>query len=172
MGIEGDSFDLGPGLSCSTNFFDSRLLVYIATLITDVDNPKNAKHPQGGHGQDLLQSVAIRKILREVLHDRQTQYPTSLMNDVKLLQDKSIKGRHRMAIEVRLGEKRILAEALAHLENRSHGTLAVKPPRIKDITITAPRARIHWAHEEMGSGGLAPSKLRDDIPSDTRKRKR
>ena len=43
-------------------------------------------------------------------------YPTSINDDERLLKVGSLEKRHRMAIEVRLGEKRLLHEALALLQ--------------------------------------------------------
>jgi hypothetical protein len=48
-----------------------------------------------------------------------SQYQTSIEEDEALLQDEKIQGRKRMAIEVRLGEKRLLQEA----ESAAHGVL-------------------------------------------------
>lgn len=61
-------------------------------------------------------SSDIAHILRKVIVTRQEDYATSLAEDQTLLQNSIIGGRQRMAIEVRLGEKMILKEALEELE--------------------------------------------------------
>lgn len=58
----------------------------------------------------------IAHILRKIIVTRQQDYATTLASDQALLQDSSIQGRRRMAIDVRLGEKMILKEALEELE--------------------------------------------------------
>lgn len=44
---------------------------------------------------------------------KQKQYPTSRSEDEVLLQNRGISKRHRMAVEVRLGEKKLLEAAIA-----------------------------------------------------------
>ena len=56
-------------------------------------------------------------VLKKVLIQRRASFDTSIAEDVALLQDESVKGRIRMAVEVRLGEKEILAAALVSVEN-------------------------------------------------------
>ena len=58
----------------------------------------------------------MHKVLTSVFLERQSQYTTTISQDERLLDDDGIKGRYRMAIEVRLGEKSIIAEALAYLK--------------------------------------------------------
>ena len=52
-------------------------------------------------------------ILEKVLKARLAQYPTSIEHDQGLLSRDDLGKRHRMAVEVRLGEKHLLQEALA-----------------------------------------------------------
>lgn len=54
--------------------------------------------------------------MTKALTAKLAQYPTSIEDDEKLLKVGSLEKRHRMAIEVRLGEKRLLHEALALLQ--------------------------------------------------------
>jgi SET domain-containing protein 6 len=58
---------------------------------------------------DTIYNVVVEKALKA----RLAQYPTSADQDEQLLQKDDLSKRHRMAIEVRLGEKRLLQEALA-----------------------------------------------------------
>ena len=51
-------------------------------------------------------------VLKQIILRRRNEYSTSLAEDSVLLQDNAVQGRRRMAIEVRLGEKEILASAL------------------------------------------------------------
>ena len=50
--------------------------------------------------------------LRDIIAQRQAQYDTTIAEDRKLLKDADLTKRHRLAIEVRLGEKELLAMAL------------------------------------------------------------
>ena len=73
----------------------------------------------------------VGKIMAEVLSKRVSQYKTSAVEDTELLKDSTIKGRRRMAIEVRLGEKEVLKEAQAYA---SSIVLAYEPrPRAKSL---------------------------------------
>lgn len=63
--------------------------------------------------------LAALSLLREVVRNRQQEYSTTIAEDVRLLQDQMIQGRQRMAIEIRLGEKEILAATLQYTERRA-----------------------------------------------------
>ena len=54
----------------------------------------------------------IALVLTKIIVGRLKSYNTSIEEDVVLLRDSELDDRHRMAIEVRLGEKEILAAAL------------------------------------------------------------
>jgi hypothetical protein len=56
--------------------------------------------------------------LKEVLHERFKAYKTTIAEDTVLLANDDLPGRLRMAIEVRLGEKEILANTLAGLQRQ------------------------------------------------------
>lgn len=62
--------------------------------------------------RDELQNTVLKKALITKL----TQYPTSVEEDEALLERDDISKRHRMAVEVRLGEKRLLEEAINVVE--------------------------------------------------------
>lgn len=49
------------------------------------------------------------------------QYPTSIQHDEVLLKTEGLTKRHRMAVEVRLGEKFLLQEAIALVERSTNG---------------------------------------------------
>jgi SET domain-containing protein 6 len=52
-------------------------------------------------------------VIVEALEKKLAQYPTTVLEDVALLKKADLSKRYRMAIEVRLGEKRLLQEAIA-----------------------------------------------------------
>jgi SET domain-containing protein 6 len=61
--------------------------------------------------EDIFNTVVTKALAAKL-----AQYPTSTEDDEKLLKAGSLEKRHRMATEVRLGEKRLLHEALALLQ--------------------------------------------------------
>lgn len=61
--------------------------------------------------EDIFNTVVTKALAAKL-----AQYPTSIEDDEKLLKIGSLEKRHRMTIEVRLGEKRLLHEALALLQ--------------------------------------------------------
>lgn len=58
-------------------------------------------------------------VLTQVLSEKLAAYPTSVEEDKTLLEKSDISHRHRMAIQVRLGEKALLEEVLAMLKGRT-----------------------------------------------------
>ncbi len=59
-------------------------------------------------------------IVAKALTAKLALYSTTLEEDEKLLKSSSLGKRHRMAIEVRVGEKRLLHEALDLLRGGDH----------------------------------------------------
>ena len=57
-------------------------------------------------------------VIKKPLSQRQNEYATSIAEDTSLLQNPQVKGRSRMTIEVRLGEKEILAAALDSIKKK------------------------------------------------------
>lgn len=62
--------------------------------------------------------MPLALVLRKVISLRQSAYRTTIAEDAILLEDGDLQGRRRMAIEVRLGEKEILAKAADEVEQR------------------------------------------------------
>lgn len=60
----------------------------------------------------------VNAVITRVLTDKLAGYSTSIRDDRALLKKPDLTNRHRMAIEVRLGEKVLLEEALAMLRAR------------------------------------------------------
>lgn len=55
---------------------------------------------------------AFWEVMARAIPMRQSQYATTVQQDEELYRNPAVQGRHRMAVEVRLGEKYILQEAL------------------------------------------------------------
>lgn len=60
----------------------------------------------------------LNAVITQVLTDKLAEYPSSIRDDRAILKKSDITNRHRMAIEVRLGEKVLLEEAIAMLKAR------------------------------------------------------
>jgi SET domain-containing protein 6 len=58
-------------------------------------------------------------VITQVLTEKLAEYPTSVQEDKALLEKSNLANRHRMAIEVRLGEKLLLEESLAMMKERA-----------------------------------------------------
>ena len=57
----------------------------------------------------------VKSVIMDALRARLAQYTTSAQQDEEFLASRDVTGRLRMAIEVRLGEKALLREAISHL---------------------------------------------------------
>ncbi|ROT34588.1 SET domain-containing protein RMS1 [Sodiomyces alkalinus F11] len=62
-------------------------------------------------------------VVAKVLDARLAQYPTTAQNDEALLARDDLPHRHRMAVHVRLGEKKLLQEAIDLLQSQAQGGL-------------------------------------------------
>lgn len=67
-------------------------------------------------GDKKKRDEIVNGVLTQVLTDKRSDYLTSIKEDRALLQKSDLANRHRMAVEVRLGEKILLEEALAMLK--------------------------------------------------------
>ena len=65
-------------------------------------------------------TLAMAQVLKKIIVRRRDDYYTTIAEDATLLQDSAVQGRRRMAIEIRLGEKEILASALGAVEEKIH----------------------------------------------------
>jgi SET domain-containing protein 6 len=59
---------------------------------------------------------SCKAAITQALMTKLEQYPTSIEEDKELLKKQDLAKRHRMAIEVRLGEKTLLQEAVALMQ--------------------------------------------------------
>ena len=99
--------------------FPFELLCLVNALLLDdasyTSNILKRSQPSGCGAS--LQSKRIHQGLKDIINQRLRSYKTTLAQDVQLLSN-SLPRRHRMAVEVRLGEKRVLASALAALSDK------------------------------------------------------
>ena len=87
---------ISPELTEQMKLFIKDIKKLRPELVSELSGMKEVPH-------DIILPVLLAKL---------KQYPTSVSDDEALLQGKSLSKRHRMAAEVRLGEKRLLEEAV------------------------------------------------------------
>ena len=90
--------------------FVDALTMNPGTLQEEIDANEVPEVPRFTHQMGL----ALKKILLE----RFKAYKTTMAEDASLLSNDKLPRRLRMAVEVRLGEKEILAQALASLQRQ------------------------------------------------------
>lgn len=90
-------------------------------------------------------NLDVASVLMKIIVGRLRSYTTSIAEDVVLLRDSDLDERRRMAIEVRLGEKEILAAALdyvgARIEALSRKNLAVSSNKESTTEIVTKKRR-------------------------------
>ena len=97
--------------------FDRALVLTITALLSEDEDFKEAlEDPPGRPPSHLRMPLAL--VLRKIISSRQSAYKTTIAEDAALLEDATVQGRRRMAIEVRLGEKEILALVSDEIEKR------------------------------------------------------
>ena len=76
------------------------------------------KHKPNVFADSKQRDGIVNAVITQALTDELAKYPTSIKEDRATLKKSDISNRHRMAIEVRLGEKILLEEALTMLKTR------------------------------------------------------
>ena len=72
-------------------------------------------------------TLEAARLLVQVLLERRDHFRSTIAGDVSLLQDDALMKRQRMAVEVRLGEKEIIAAALDNLHHEIESMVLDKP---------------------------------------------
>lgn len=93
------------------------LMLVVYTFVMDRDSFQRAKSA-GKISPELRLNLEMALALKKIIIWHMKTYQTSLAEDAALLQTSALQRRARMAIEVRLGEKEILAAALDYVERR------------------------------------------------------
>lgn len=96
---------------------DFVLMLLVYTFVMDRDSFRRAKSA-GKTPSELRLNLEMALTLKKIIIWHMNTYQTSLTEDAVLLQSSALQRRARMAIEIRLGEKEILAAALDYVENR------------------------------------------------------
>lgn len=96
---------------------DSVLMLLLYTFVMDRDTFQKAKSA-GKVPPELRLNLEMCLALKKIIIWHMNTYQTSIAEDAVLLQSSALQRRARMATEVRLGEKEILAAALDYVEKR------------------------------------------------------
>ena len=116
MDIWEDAFDIGRHTEKSSQKhtgIDPRLLKTVNVLFRG----KKALKESSASSSNIDIDFMLAKLLRRVLGNRQRDYSTTIAEDLELLESTTLQPRQSMAIQVRLGEKEILAETSHHLDS-------------------------------------------------------
>ena len=115
--------------------FPDELVAIISDLMEKLLKDDTRKRKLDADSRNKLVKSEMLEVLKAIVSKRTKQYATSIAEDEDLLAKADMKGRLRMAIEVRLGEKRLLAEVLMWTEGmlekyqgRSNGHELKEPP--------------------------------------------
>ena len=89
------------------------LLALVFLLLANEESLKAVSDSQTSlSSRSKLSTTLVGQTLATILHSRELEYATSLEDDEKLLQQTGLPKRKQMAIEVRLGEKKVLRAAM------------------------------------------------------------
>ncbi|MCJ1468982.1 hypothetical protein MMC07_007613 [Pseudocyphellaria aurata] len=120
-------------------------LVLVIHAYTMNGDAFNAAAMAGDVPDKMQLSRNVASVLTKIIVSRFKSYSTSIAQDMVLLSNSELDGRRRMAIEVRLGEKEILAVALdsarARIEALNQKDLAVTSDQESTQETTAKKKR-------------------------------
>ncbi len=120
--IERDAGDPNEQGLCTTESrftkFPDELVAIITDLVAKLSKDQIKQKKLSDESESTFIKSRTLVVLSQILRHRLEQYPTSLEQDVVLLREPMMKGRLRMAIDVRLGEKKVLEEALTWTEGK------------------------------------------------------
>jgi len=99
---------------------DPDLILFMATLLAHHEDRRKVIYLEGQ--RKAMLRVEVGRVLALVVCARARQYSTSMAEDKSFLKDGTLSKRIRMAIEMRLGEKEILAEAATEAANLTYSS--------------------------------------------------
>ena len=94
------------------------MVLTITALLLNPNEFEQAMEEPPEHPPLSMKST-LDLVLKEIIVTRRSAYKTTIAEDYGLLNDTTLQRRHRMAIEVRLGEKEILALAANAIEQQA-----------------------------------------------------
>lgn len=113
-----DGYDLTRSTANQAFEFDRALVLTITALLLNSEEFTEALEDPTEQQPPPSLRMPLALVLRRIISSRQSAYRTTTAEDATLLEDADVQRRRRMAIEVRLGEKEILAEAAGEVEKR------------------------------------------------------
>jgi SET domain-containing protein 6 len=153
-GILEDSYNLAHPGSDGPSIPDDLLAVLYLLLVDkeslDAIENSNSSLP----GRSKLATELVGEVLVVILRMREKQYSTTLEEDERILQKGNIAPRTTMAVQVRLGEKRVLREAM---QEANSFTGSNKRMRVAQTSGTELTARNENGKRRIG-GGPNPNK--------------
>lgn len=112
-----DAYDLTHTSGTARFELDEDMLLTIEALLLDTDSHKRITSVAKLCERRLpTMSMNLCLVLKDIIKRRLDTYATPIAQDVNILQNMTLQKRHRMAIEVRLGEKEILAAAADEID--------------------------------------------------------
>ena len=94
-------------------------MLTITALLLDAGDYEKAVAADGPPDQPPASMCEpLCQVVKNIIMKRIEAYETTIAQDIQLLEDPSVQGRRRMAFEVRLGEKEILAMAVDEIDKR------------------------------------------------------
>lgn len=110
--IYDQSYDLKHTASNDPGIPDELLALLFILLLNEESLEKLSSSQTHLPSRSKLETETVGHVLVALLRLREREYPTMLEEDEALLKTEDLPHRTRMAVEVRLGEKRVLREAI------------------------------------------------------------
>ena len=114
MDIWEDAFDIGRHTGKTSQEYAGIDLGLLKTLKVLLQGKKALEEDRVSVSNTDIDFM-LATLLRRILSNRERDYSTTVTEDLKLLESTTLQPRRSMAIQVRLGEKEILAEMSHHL---------------------------------------------------------
>jgi SET domain-containing protein 6 len=112
-GIYEDSYDVYHA-SDDQPCISDELLAFIFILLADKETLGSILSSESSiPSRSKLASELVGKVIALLLHSRAAEYETSIEEDEVLLQNSQVPHREHLAVQVRLGEKKVLQGAIA-----------------------------------------------------------
>ena len=114
-----DGYDLNrPAANKSFKFDDDLTLTMTALLLDQTRSQEAMTQAEAPTKPPEYLQLELCHALKALITQRNHEFRTTIAEDTALLKDRNLPIRRRMAIEVRLGEKEILATAAEEVDKR------------------------------------------------------
>jgi SET domain-containing protein 6 len=131
-GVFEDSYDLAHSGPDGPSIPDE-LLAFLYLLLVDRENFKSISSSQSSlPSRSKLATELVGQVLAALLTAREKEYATTLEEDEKLEAAESLPRRTKMAIEVRIGEKKVLREAIQEATSFEGSNIRMRLPKVSE----------------------------------------